>query len=816
MLRRLLVITLMILSVSVLCRAALIPPDHPLFEEDAVHEIRLTFHQNDWWDSLRVNFEGQDDPQYLSAEFDWETVHFDSIGVRFKGNSSYSGYPGVKKSFKLDFDEFIEGQEIDGLDKLNLNNAFNDPSFVREACAYKLCEAVGLPTVRTNFAALYINNSYWGLYTLVEQFDQEFIESRFGAAENGNLWKGDPHGTLEYRGPVESSYYDSYELENHEDENDWSVLVELADVLNNTPLEALPDSLHNILDVNSALAMLAIDVFTVNLDSYIGRCCNYYFYHRDLDDRFVFVEWDLNEAWGVFNSWGLSQIQLRHLDPHWTSTLPGDQRPLAERLWQIEAFDEIYLGHMLALMAGAAHPDTLVNRMIELRSLIQPFVYSDVNKMFSNTQFDIALTQDVHQGPRFIPGLEPFIRERDAWLRSQIGEWNPVENLVLNELMADNRSTAADEHGDFDDWIEIVNTGSTPISLMGLGLTDHMDGGESFVFPDTTIAPGEYLLVWADEEPEQGNCHASFRLDADGEDVYLIDGGVIINQITFSQIGPDVSYGRWPDGNGEWQILSSATPGEQNENTTTPEEIFLCINEFLALNEAVNQDEAGEFEDWVEIYNPDSHPVQMGGLFLTDDLSNPTKWMFPDTMLGADDFLLVWCDNDPEDGPLHTGFALSGGGEEIGIFGRLSAGNEAIDSHSFEEQTADVSEGRLTECGDSWDFFQEPTPGGPNSSTGSRDGNIDPAVPLTHVLYQNYPNPFNPVTTISFYLQRNERVNLTVYNQLSRIVAVLVNESLPEGCHSVLLDGSALPSGVYFYRLTAGDFSAGKKMVILK
>ena len=206
----------MVLSTASMAAAALVPPTHPLFDGDAVHEIHLTFSQPDWWDQLVDNFEGLDDPLYLEAEFDWEALHFDSIGVRFKGNSSYT-YPGVKKSFKLDIDEFVAGQELYGLDKLNLNNCFMDPSFIREKSCYELCQAIGLPTERTNFAALYINGTYWGLYVLVEQFDQEFIESRFGASEEGNLWKGEPYGTLEYLGTDEASYYDDYELKTNED-----------------------------------------------------------------------------------------------------------------------------------------------------------------------------------------------------------------------------------------------------------------------------------------------------------------------------------------------------------------------------------------------------------------------------------------------------------------------------------------------------------------------------------------------------------------------------------------------------------------------
>lgn len=727
-----------------LATGALNPPVHPLFDGDAVHEFHLTFHQTNWYDSLAYYFEHFDDIPYMPAEFDWAEVHLDLIGVRFKGLSSYS-YPGQKKPFKLDIDEYVDGQEIYGLDKLNLSNGFVDPSFIRERACYELCQAIGLPTVRTNFVALYINGTYWGLYTLVEQFDQEFIESRFGSGEEGNLWKGDPHGTLRYLGAAQEPYYQEYELKTNEEENDWSALIEFVDGLNNTTLAVLPDTMHMLLDVSSALAMLAVNNLTVNLDSYVGRCANYYFYHRDLDSRFVFANWDMNMAWGGYRPFGMSISQMKQLSPYWFQTGPGEGRPLAERLWQIDAYDEVYLGHMQKLMAGASQPDTLIARMEEMRDLIRPYVYADTKKMYTNAQFEAAMTTDISGGMMgTIPGLEPFIRDRDTWLKIQIGTWTPIQGLVLNELMASNDTTAADDHGDYDDWIEVANLGTSPVSLGGLWLTDHMEGQPDYVFPDTTLAPGEYIVVWADEEPEQGQFHAPFKLDADGEDVYLVDGAVIVDQVTFPDLGTDVCWGRWPNGSGEWQLLSQATPGAENQNPEEPQEVVLYINEFLALNESVIQDEADEYEDWVEIYNPGPDPVEMGGLFLTDDLANTTQWSFPDTTLEAGGFLLVWCDNDEGDGPLHATFKLSGDGEAIGLFNTLVAGNEEIDSYTFGAQTDDVSEGRETDGGETWIFFSVPTPGASNSG----ETNMPPVISGTsHTPLE--PTPSDTVTVTS-------------------------------------------------------------------
>ncbi|RKZ07664.1 hypothetical protein DRQ25_10990, partial [Candidatus Fermentibacteria bacterium] len=424
----------LVLIISGSATSALEPPVHPLFDGDQVHEFHLTFEQSNWWEQLENNYLSQ---IYIEASFDWESIHLDSIGVRFKGGSSYFSNMTMKKSFKLDIDVFVEGQEIYGLDKLNLNCNFNDPSFVRDMCGYELCRAIGLPAERTNFVALYINNTYWGLYTLVEQYDQEFIDSRFGDGENGNLWKGDEHGSLEYLGSSPDSYYGQYELKTNEEQNDWTALIDLTFGINNTSFPYLLDSLSSLMDINSALALLAVDNLVVNLDSYAGRCCNYYLYNRERDDRFVFANWDMNESWGVFNSWGMSIPDLRELNIEWVSPDYDEERPLAEKLWSIDEMLEVYKGHLRRMLAGEAHPDEILPRMDELRELIAPWVYMETppQMLFTADEFDAAMTTDIQIGggpgpARYAPGLQPFIEGRYTYLTSILGTWNPIDDLV--------------------------------------------------------------------------------------------------------------------------------------------------------------------------------------------------------------------------------------------------------------------------------------------------------------------------------------------------------------------------------------------------
>jgi CotH kinase protein/Lamin Tail Domain/FlgD Ig-like domain len=813
--------TLFCILLPALAVAALAPAAHPLFDGDAVHEIHLTFDQADYWTQLTDNFEDYDDPPYIEATLDWESTSM-LIGVRFKGNSSYWGYYGLKKSFKLDIDEFVIGQEIDGLDKFSLNNCYLDPSYVREKAAYELCEAMGMAYCRTNYAALYINGTYWGLYLLVEQQDQEFIESRYGAGEDGNLWKGEPYGTFEDLGLAESAYYDDYELKTNETANDWSDLVDLVDQLNNTSSSALADSLHNRLDVNSALAMLAVDNFIVNLDSYTGRCANYYFYHRDLDDRFVFTKWDQNEAWGIFNMYQLSTTQLQQLSPYWTNPQYGEDRPLADALWSVPEYVDVYLGHMQKLMTGVANPTTLIARMEELRDLIRTWVYADTNTMFSTTDFENCMSSTVYAsgGPppgRPIPALGTFIAARHSYLSGTIGTWTPIEGLVINEVMARNTSTIADGAGDYDDWIEITNIGGSSIALGGLGLTDHLEGTPAFQFPSMSLAPGEYLIVWADEEPSEGDLHTGFKLDGGGEDLYLTDGAVIIDQVTFPALGSNVPWGRWANGTGDWAMLSQATPGAENLNPEGSETVVLYINEFVAQNTAGIQDEAGSYEDWLEIYNPGPEAVEMGGLFLTDDLALTTQWAFPDTLLAGGAFMVVWCDNDEEDGMLHTSFKLGASGEEIGLYGRLAAGNDLIDSVVFGAQTENVSAGRVTDGAAVWTTFTVPTPGERNAGLS--------AIPdvLTGLLrlQPNYPNPFNPMTRLRFEIPTSGHVLLEIYDIKGRLITRLKDEAMTAGIHDVTWSGrdhanDAVASGVYFSRLTFGREYRTGRMTLLR
>lgn len=160
--------------------------------------------------------------------------------------------------------------------------------------------------------------------------------------------------------------------------------------------------------------------------------------------------------------------------------------------------------------------------------------------------------------------LHPPVRPRRA-------AWREDSALVLNEFLALNETGLQDPSGEVEDWAELYNRGMEPAPLAGLHLSDDAGDPGNWAFPDSLppLPPGEFLLVWCDNDLDQAGLHAGFRLSGDGEALVLsaADGVTILDSLTFGPQQDDVSLGRLPDGSGAWQALATPTPGAANDGT---------------------------------------------------------------------------------------------------------------------------------------------------------------------------------------------------------------------------------------------------------
>ncbi len=141
------------------------------------------------------------------------------------------------------------------------------------------------------------------------------------------------------------------------------------------------------------------------------------------------------------------------------------------------------------------------------------------------------------------------------------------------------------------------------------------------------------------------------------------------------------------------------------------------INELLASNNSGQQDTAGEFDDWIEIYNQTDAPINLAGMFLSDENDLSNKWMVPDdnpdqTTIPPKGYLVIWCDDQPHQGPLHATFKLSKSGESLTLID--IDGKTVIDKVDFGSQVTDVTYGRRSDGDNAWGTMLSMTPGKPN------------------------------------------------------------------------------------------------------
>jgi hypothetical protein len=312
----------------------------------------------------------------------------------------------------------------------------------------------------------------------------------------------------------------------------------------------------------------------------------------------------------------------------------------------------------------------------------------------------------------------------------------PYPALWLNEVVLQNTNGAADHLGHRDPWIELHNSGPTPVSLDGMFLADNYVTLAQWIFPSNImIAPGGFLVVWCDGAPEESTAsefHTSFRLRAGSGSVVLSrtvgTSPQILDYFNYAAVPANQSYGSVPDGQPFYRgVMYRTTPGAANDGSSAP--IVVFINEWMAANTRASgfPDPAdGNYDDWFELYNPSASAVDLGGYFLTDNLTNKFQFQIPNNShytIPAGGYLLVWADGTPSQNStnhpdLHASFNLRAAGEAIGLF---AADGTQIDAITFTNQLDNASMGRRPDGSASIITLPTPSPrasngGGPPES----------------------------------------------------------------------------------------------------
>jgi len=654
------------------------------YDMGEVQSIEIQFEESNW-DQLLDN--AYESGEYILAQsVSINGVEFDSVGVKYKGNSTYRASQ-VKNPWHIELDTYKD-HKYEGYTDIKLSNIAKDPSFIREVLSYQILRQY-MDAPLSNYANVYVNGELIGLYSNSEAISKKFVRSRFGSKDNTFIKCNPPEGAgpqasdfpdLQYLGNDSTSYYDAYELKSDEG---WAELITLCGTLENEPA-----AIESILDVDRALWMLAYNSALVNLDSYIGGFKQNYYLYRDDYGRFLPVIWDLNESFGRFSNTGSGNLNGTNakisMDPFLHEN--SSQWPLISQLLAVPQYKRKYVAHFKTILQENFENGSYYDTAIMLQSVIDDDVQADPNKLFTYANFSTNLDSDINGGGGggggggSTPGIAPLMDGRASYLLGQTefaatapsitnivaptdgvvgtavaiaatitnatdaelsyrtednapfttvqmyddgahgdgsagdgvygaeitvtnvytqyyiyadndeaGMFSPQRaehefhtllattsgvsggDLVINELLASNDVIAADQDGEFDDWIELYNNGDSAIDLAGYSLSDDPEDLTKWTFPsETTIPAGGYVVVWADSDDDQVGLHASFKLSADGESVVLSNTeGEIIDEVTFAEQTTDISYGRYPNGTGEFQVMEPTIGAENSSSTST-------------------------------------------------------------------------------------------------------------------------------------------------------------------------------------------------------------------------------------------------------
>ncbi len=278
----------------------------------------------------------------------------------------------------------------------------------------------------------------------------------------------------------------------------------------------------------------------------------------------------------------------------------------------------------------------------------------------------------------------------------------------INEFMARNATAVSDSAGRHPDWVELYNPTDSPQDVGGMRLNTANKATGQWVIPaSVTIAPRGYLVVWfagdrAASTESEAELNAGQSLDGDGGGVYFFDrAGLLVDMVEYGAQAPDLSVGL---NNGNWKMLAAATPGGDNGPPATLGSVSgVRINEWMA--------DPGIGDDWFELYNRDSQPVDLSGFFLTDDPSTYGESKFkihPLTFLGPHGWAEWLADGSFEKGPNHVNFSLDKMGETLRLY---APDFSIVDSVDLAPQSLDVSQGRLPDGAD--DLASFPTTASP-------------------------------------------------------------------------------------------------------
>lgn len=740
----------------VLMSCSLLSFGQNFYDLNTIQEIRITFSQTNW-DAVLDAAEASD--TFTSAtSVSINGAVYNNVGVKHKGNSSYNANQ-VKNPFHIELDTY-QNQSYLGYTDIKLNNVFVDPTFVRETLGYKILGNY-MDAPKANFAKVYVNQVYIGLYINVESISKKFVDSRFGSKTNAFFDCSPPGGAgpqttnlpnLAYLGTNSASYTSAYDMKSDVTGTGWADLINLTSVLSTTSSANTAD-IEAVLDVDRALWMLAFDNVFVNLDSYIGQFKQNYYLYKSNNGQFMPVVWDLNMCFGTFGmtgSGGSLTTATKKTLPH---TLHSTESawPLIEKLLAVPSYKKKYIAHyktILSEVVSTTGTNYFLPQAQAMQTLISTAVAADVNKFSYQTTANFTSnlnSTDIAVANNSAPGITGLMSARNTYL-SGLSDFTNTQPSISNITLA-NTSPAIGAS---------VNITATVSNTDYVYLGYRTNKFEKFT----------KVQMYDDGVHNDG---------APGDGIYGVSMPIAAISTQYYFYAENTNVGVFSPARAEYEFYTvtgtypTLTPGT------------LVINELMAQNTSAVMAPGGVYSDWFELYNNSNAPISLDYLYASDDLTVPTKWAFPSGItMPPYSYLIVWADQDLSQDGIHADFKFSAAGESC-ILSYLNG--VVVNQVTFGQQVANMGFARNPNGTGNF-VIQAPTFNANNQGLG-----IDTVTFEKNLKF--YPNPTKNTLTLINTISPIE--NIEVVN----LQGQLLYQNKYSSQNNVTLDFSNFSNGVY-------------------
>lgn len=729
------------------------------FDRNTIQVIEVFFPYSNW--DAKMDSSSATEDYIVAPTIKINGVQFDSVGVKYKGNSTYN-VNNKKNPWHIELDHVKTNQEYQGYTDIKLGNNFLDPSFIREVLGFELMQPY-MHAPRANFVKLYVNNVYRGVYTNQEVVNKGFVNRHFNSKDWPFFKCNKPNfsspGNPDMVPATGTAVWDSinFYAKRYEIKSDWGWKPFIQAQLD------LKNSVDTLFDVDRALWMFAFNNVFVNLDSYTGAFAQNYYMYLDEYSKFNPILWDINMSFGGFTQLNqgapLTFSGMQQLTP--LAQNINTSRPYISKLIGQPRYKKQYIAHIRTFLEELIATNAYYTLGNQLKTLIDADVLADSLKFYSYTSFQNNLDTSVTMsGTSTRIGIKQLMAARLTFLNNHIEL--SYSAPVISQIQLSNASPSLD-------FTVFVTAKITNANYAYLGLRDdlykHFDRLQ--MFDDGLHGDG-----------------------AANDSIYGISFKTTTLLMQYYLYAENSNAGIFAPRRAEHEFYSLRVSIPKLPSKA------ITINECMSNNSKTALSPLGKYSDWMELKNNTSSDIDLYGLYLSDKKDNLQKWSFPaKSIIKANQYLPIWCDEEKSSQGIHANFKLSSSGEQLFL---SYADSTVLDSFTIPAMIADTSIGRCPDGLGNFRYLLKATLDSTNyCDTLSASSRVQTIVHSFTI----YPNPASQKIEI----KTEEPIKqVDIYDLQGQIMLSKYNTE-------ILLED--IPEGIYFVRVNSMPL---KKLIISK